>query len=699
MASKVTLRRGLFGRSEFDGLTSNLNTLVDETNLNSISGVVNVKNFGAKGDNTADDTAAIQAAINYAINTNKGRVYLPPGLYKISNTLHVGYGDSFTSCTLEGDMPKYAAGSSFNGAALIVTFSDRQAISVQGARGTVIRNLSIKGLLESYISTNNLGTNTCTVDDTLSATWNDASLNANQDSRYAPYAAITIDAFSGTAPSPAYPSGTYGKNFSSDVLIENVDISGFNTAIVVQPCNADGNGDFTVIRRLHISFCKYGISIGNSQSRNVTINDVKVAKCFCVLTNKTHGKQIGKFNSTIDSLSMGEVINIFDFTNVYAGPVVFSTCYAEVLWRIGNLGTTSSNDGGVIFNGCSFNFDSQTNTRGVPVSVLTGGTADGLPIGNAQGISFNECVLRNFPSVIGLPPNTILNNTFINSAIDGVSSLSYVRHAHNALAGGVFFSQLTCEPNQRIQYKPFNLDTGNGVGSFILNGKFSLYSRTRNTCIPLWADFIKTINYANQDTTIFVPRRVSAFSKTAAFSSISLSNKTLTLVFNTLSDVTADVSGLMPGDVLLDDDSGSLFFIKSRSTTTVEAVLQNNYKSSGGGNFTTLVPFSTTVGNLYSSTGRLYSPSHPMFANLTSGSATAATVERGDGFSGFIESDILVDDRFYVWDHLGGVFPTNNKVVSRSNSSKEIVFSSNATQTRTKERLVFFLRQAPANNT
>jgi hypothetical protein len=45
--------------------------------------VVSVKDFGAVGNNVADDTAAIQAAIDYAKTTAK-RLYIPPGTYIIS---------------------------------------------------------------------------------------------------------------------------------------------------------------------------------------------------------------------------------------------------------------------------------------------------------------------------------------------------------------------------------------------------------------------------------------------------------------------------------------------------------------------------------------------------------------------------------------------------------------------------------------
>src|SRR5262245_37086518 len=45
-------------------------------------GVLNVRAFGAKGDGAADDTAALQAALDAAWAASGGLVFLPPGAYK-----------------------------------------------------------------------------------------------------------------------------------------------------------------------------------------------------------------------------------------------------------------------------------------------------------------------------------------------------------------------------------------------------------------------------------------------------------------------------------------------------------------------------------------------------------------------------------------------------------------------------------------
>lgn len=52
--------------------------------------VISVKDFGAIGDGIADDTVAIQTAINYAATRALvgGTVYLPPGSYKTTSTIY-----------------------------------------------------------------------------------------------------------------------------------------------------------------------------------------------------------------------------------------------------------------------------------------------------------------------------------------------------------------------------------------------------------------------------------------------------------------------------------------------------------------------------------------------------------------------------------------------------------------------------------
>ncbi|HIK15140.1 MAG TPA: glycoside hydrolase family 55 protein [Leptolyngbyaceae cyanobacterium M33_DOE_097] len=76
------------------------------------AGVLNVKDFGAKGDGITDDTAAIQAALN-AYPNGKRIIYLPNGTYLVSNTLTwpagtPGTGNEYKNTILQGQSERGA---------------------------------------------------------------------------------------------------------------------------------------------------------------------------------------------------------------------------------------------------------------------------------------------------------------------------------------------------------------------------------------------------------------------------------------------------------------------------------------------------------------------------------------------------------------------------------------------------------------
>lgn len=55
--------------------------------LNTINGTISVKDFGAVGDGTTDDTAAIQAAINAIPTAGKRELFFPDGTYRIAGAV------------------------------------------------------------------------------------------------------------------------------------------------------------------------------------------------------------------------------------------------------------------------------------------------------------------------------------------------------------------------------------------------------------------------------------------------------------------------------------------------------------------------------------------------------------------------------------------------------------------------------------
>lgn len=103
---------------------------------------LNVREFGAKGDNSTDDTAAIQSAINVAQAASGGMVYFPQGNYIVSNELLI----TGNSVILEGQA---TSGNIGGGSRIITTSTTKDVIRVstvnQSVSGFEVHGLSLYG--------------------------------------------------------------------------------------------------------------------------------------------------------------------------------------------------------------------------------------------------------------------------------------------------------------------------------------------------------------------------------------------------------------------------------------------------------------------------------------------------------------------------------------------------------------------------
>lgn len=80
----------------------------------------NAKAFGAKGDNATNDSAAIQAAIDYAeLQTPSCVCYVPPGRYRLNATLRIGI-DGFVLKGAGMEATSFTQASSFSGPYILV---------------------------------------------------------------------------------------------------------------------------------------------------------------------------------------------------------------------------------------------------------------------------------------------------------------------------------------------------------------------------------------------------------------------------------------------------------------------------------------------------------------------------------------------------------------------------------------------------
>ncbi len=170
---------------------------------------VNALMFGARGDASislttlvitgTDDTAAIQNTIDFALQSSIPDIYLSPGgnrKFKTTDTLHLGWGNSFYTIRLHGTEVGGAYGGTGAGSAIFCTATDRPTINIQGARRSGVFGIAFVGQNYRHVWDQRIfGDNLSAVAaDWLAPALTPAGNAPGGLQRHAPYAAITIDA-------------------------------------------------------------------------------------------------------------------------------------------------------------------------------------------------------------------------------------------------------------------------------------------------------------------------------------------------------------------------------------------------------------------------------------------------------------------------------------------------------------------------
>ena len=188
----------------------------------------NVRNYGARGKGTIDDTAAIQAAVRDITAVNGGRLYFPNGVYLVSSKISLPSG-----IVVEG------ADSNYNGnCQLRLSTPDQSIFFIGGGRRRImIRNLELKS--------------------------------------------TTLKGTKGIEAAGAVP------NSSFEVEFNNILISGFDRGISVEGSGPDlAQWQFDNVRIQHstIGDCNYGIYL-NTQNADFW----KIEDCFFGPTSGGYG--------------------------------------------------------------------------------------------------------------------------------------------------------------------------------------------------------------------------------------------------------------------------------------------------------------------------------------------------------------------------------------------------------------------------
>lgn len=677
---------------------------------------------GSRAFTGTDSKVGFRALMYASTYLFKGVAFVPAGKFLTSETIDVGYGDQFTTATLEGD-GACSRGEAGKGGTAILCAHWGAGINVQGARNSRVKDLTLCSLNWNDLETRGVGTNTGnTVDQIVLANWLASAAPSVASSRYAPHVGLAIDGASGTAQSDHYAdktfangsgvSGQYSKQPSNNVSVSHVTITGFAVGVVTQPGDFDANGDSIYFDQVVVEYAQIAFSIGQGQMRNLALRDCIITQCHTGLTNSVHGKRIGFLSGSVENTQISNCVQWFDIGyGPGAGPLTWLGCYSESLWRLGRIiGPGGSFNAPVKLQSCQANFDMQNNgtvhANGFPVHNLEVGLPGLLMV---EGCGFND--YQSVFSVSGVgAQHSWKGNRFNPSSPDGTLSgarpNAYQRRFHNATCGGLVESDRPA--SFEGGFASFDLVAGT-EGPVATPSNLSPGGRALNACV--WSASATPKNSPNAAPSP-MPPVYGSYDKADAGTIVSavLAGLELVVTFNAaVTPAKRLQSGAVNGGALRDFETGFVCLIHSVTGDVVTATLQNGYRYNGtvytyfavsGADIApTTSPFVGNVGTLQVMNCGYFVPSYELWGDFTSGNPVATNVGRPDGYFGF-SAEIQAGDALYIDTTRSPIFAAAaDAIVSSVNGgANTITFAGNATATKTRVPLGVWIMAPPANH-
>ncbi len=676
---------GLVQRGEHkdDGGTtfSVSNDIYVEANLKGKS--LNVKKFAAVGDfDIADDTDSIQSTIDYAVIFAPNRVKtikLPDGSYRTSKPLHVGYGDRYSSLTLKGDGCNFGHGSSMGGTKIVATHSNAMAVNVQGQRRCYIKRLTIEGACYDDLKARSVGGHSTKGEDRFREEhYETPGLDSRAYSSTAPYAGVCVDGYAGPRPDISYPDVAYpdeteeqyNKNYSSTVKLIDVIIRGFAVGVVTHPSGSDGNGDFLSMTRCQIAYCKFGVSIGHTQSRLVNIYDSQLSNCFILLVNNRHGAKKGQFGGVISGTGLEQCGYIMDLQGGTTGCVTLQNCYGELVGSIGDFVTSAASmNFPLVIKNSYFGALGPDERLGVPMYNLA---TSQYGIVKILGGKLNA---REFFVAIG---DISVERAFCQSRTSEAPELG------TAIAMQSTGGYLTLFGDDDIAVPKISF-TGKAADFSTLQYKGAIECCDQSYASKSGRDklicpYTETIRYS--DDLVQVKQDVP-IGPIYLSSSIAFSPDNMEITVSVNNDVTAGRCDV--GDMICARANNCTvwYVINDKSGLTLKGRRVNGYYKDADGEYQTYDD--PVAPNIYLLSCRRYVPSSLMFGDYTSGSNVITNVGRGDSL--FPDNAYHVGDKLFFGAVNERVFDSWPTIVEIDTLAKTITVDINARMTRTGAKL------------
>jgi len=687
----MTAASSLTGAELFYAQQSGIDVKVTANQLAGIAGV-NAVAFGAVPDAVmtvnygattqaitgTDSTSAIQAAIDYALQNHIHTVFLPDGNYKITDTLHLGWGNAFYSISLCAMSNNRAPGSQgLAGVNIYSTKFDRPVVNIQGAIGATIRGISFWGLNYVWIYNNRETPHSFLASP---ASWLDTAITPAGSSPggiqpHSPYAAITVDAYKGTQPTDHYPnltfpgwtglSSQYNAQISTDILIDNCSFVGFGAAVVISP-NGGNNGDAVKVTYPVITECVYGVAVGSGQSRNVEIRNANYASLHTLISTTTFGDQTGTLGGTVDNCSGGQGYQLFSL-EVGELPQLFTNCYFESQVRIGELIGADTFAGTLTFESCTFRIDDATSLVLPPGLISDQSYQTSIVFRNTR---IQQC--SRIPNLIYGPGQADItfeggdlqtNPAFISGSSGG--SLAYSRAVN--FTGGILFGGGTPAPlptnstptihatpsQTRVQWINLTTPFAQNENVMAKDLRFIPFGPSRAPLTQFTEEYIDLNgvrwNFAIQQQRVL---NLPSMPVLPAFSS-----DVLTFEY------TAATAALWPahvGDILYHQNTGTIFVITvigspdgaHAGALPITAKQMNNMTITTG-----TLAFATQTCSDLTLAGKTFlincsidCPQKVEFGTFTSGSTSVTSVSQGNGDGSDITTYYSTGDNFFGYD-------------------------------------------------
>ncbi len=366
-----------------------------------------------------DDTAALQAAVNFALyyNPTGRKLRLPSGKRRITDTIHIGYGDRYLDWILEGDRRRSGTGGSEYLSGIYAMFNDRPAFNIQSARRSIVRQLALVGPNHAWLTANY---NSIT-DRAPRANWRGPQARNDNTDQYAPSCGVAIDGYSGVRqvssqyPDVAYPSWTgltsqYNRATSSQVQFDGVSINGFQAGVAVQPnlMPTGSNGDFIRWDECDLSWNEIGVSISHSDARVISFEQTIFHFCHTKFDSLTFGSKQGNVAASFEDCSFDNCyqalnVNLGITAQLFTPTIVYRNAYCEAVNRLGvvrPVDALPSFAGSVRFIGGELAFFCKSGET-TPASYLDGrgevtASFEGTCIRSTFGVFAIDCEIAEF---------------------------------------------------------------------------------------------------------------------------------------------------------------------------------------------------------------------------------------------------------------------------------------------------------------